>query len=164
MRSPAGRLGQPIREMLILLPLGLFASAVVFDLIDLATGTGAFAVPAYWMFAGWVLAAAVATPFGIAGWLRIPAGSRARRIAAWQGGGNLLVFLLCGASWLLRDPCGCVPATALALSLTAAIVALVTAWLGSWLVSGGSHDEDAVDALSSLLLDDLPARPSGRVR
>lgn len=157
MRSHARLSGYSIHQMLIVLPLGLLATAVVFDLIDLATGTGAFSVAAYWMLAAGVIGALVAVPFGLIDWYYIPSGSRAKRIGALHGAGNLLVILLFAASWLLRDEDGMVPVAALALSLSGALVALMSGRLGGELVSRhavGVHDGADADSPSSLGYDE----------
>ena len=116
--------------MLVGIPLGLFATSVVFDLIDLATRTGAFNVPAYWLIAAGVLGGVLAAPFDYLDWRQVPRGSRARRVGALHGAGNALVLLLFTCSWLLRAPEARVPDEALLLSLAGAAFALFTAWLG----------------------------------
>lgn len=153
MRSHARLLGHPIHQMLIVFPLGLLATAVVFDLIDLATGTGAFTVAAYWMTAAGVIGAVAAAPFGFIDWLHIPAGSRAKRVGALHGGGNVVVTALFATSWLLREPESDLSVWSLALSLSGAALSLVTAWLGGELVSRlgvGVYDDAGLDAPSSL--------------
>jgi len=157
LRSHARLLGHPIHQMLIVFPLGLLATAVVFDLIDLATGTGAFTVAAYWMTAAGVIGAIAAAPFGFVDWLHIPAGSRAKRVGALHGAGNVVVTLLFAASWLLREPESDLSVWSLALSLSGAALSLVTAWLGGELVSRlgvGVYDDAGLDAPSSLDADD----------
>ena len=157
MRSHARLLGHPIHQMLIVFPLGLLATAVVFDLIDLATGTGAFTVAAYWMTAAGVVGAIAAAPFGFIDWLHIPAGSRAKRVGALHGGGNVVVTGLFATSWLLREPESDLSVWSLALSLLGAALSLVTAWLGGELVSRlgvGVYDDAGLDAPSSLDADD----------
>ena len=157
MRSHARLLGHPIHQMLIVFPLGLLATAVVFDLIDLATGTGAFTVAAYWMTAAGVIGAVAAAPFGFIDWLHIPAGSRAKRVGALHGAGNVVVTLLFAASWLLREPESDLSVWSLALSLSGAALSLVTAWLGGELVSRlgvGVYDDAGLNAPSSLHADD----------
>lgn len=166
MRSHARLLGHPVHQMLIVFPLGLLGTAVVFDLIDLATGTGAFNVAAYWMIAAGVVGGVLAAPFGMVDWMHIPAGTRAKRIGAVHGAGNLVVTALFAASWLLRTPEAQVSAVALALALAGAALALVTAWLGGELVSRlgvGVYDNADLDAPSSLHADqDCVAAPSKR--
>lgn len=122
--------GPSWHPMLVGLPLGLFATSVVFDLIDLATRTGAFNVPAYWLIAAGVIAGLLAAPFGYLDWRQVPRGSRARRVGAVHGVGNAVVLLLFACSWFLRVPEARVPDEALLLSLAGATFAVFTAWLG----------------------------------
>ena len=136
MKSHAPAVDYPIQQLLILFPLGLLAAAVVLDLIDLATATGAFSVAAYWMIGAGIVAGLLAAPFRLIDWLHIPVASRAKRIRARRGIGNVVVLLLFVASWLLRDHQGLVPAAALELSLAGAMVSGVTAWLGGDLPPG----------------------------
>ena len=44
----------------------------------------------------------LAAPFGFIDWLSIPSATRAKRIGAVHGGGNVLVVLLFALSWTLR--------------------------------------------------------------
>jgi uncharacterized membrane protein len=119
--------------MLVGLPLGLFATSVAFDLIDLATRTGAFNVPSYWLIAAGVVGGLLAAPFGYLDWRQVPRGSRARRVGALHGAGSAVVLLLFACSLLLRTPDVRVPPMAVLLSLAGAGVALFTAWLGGGL-------------------------------
>jgi uncharacterized membrane protein len=125
--------GQAVHPMLVGPPLGLLVTSVLFDLIDLATRTGAFNVPSYWLLAAGVLGGLLAAPFGYLDWRQVPRGSRARRVGALQGAGSAIVLLLFGCSWLLRTPDARVPDLALLLSLGGAAFALFTAWLGGGL-------------------------------
>ncbi len=160
MRSHARLLGHSIHQMLIVFPLGLLGTAVVFDLINLATRTEAFNVVAYWMIAAGVVGGLLAAPFGFVDWLHVPGGTRAKRVGALHGLGNVVVILLFAGSWLLRRPEAEVPPLALALALAGVGLSLVTAWLGGELVSrlGVSVYENAgLDTPSSLhAKDDAP--------
>lgn len=159
MRSRARLFGHPIHQMLIVFPLGLLATSVVFDIVHLATGNGRWADIAFWMIASGVIGGLVAAVFGLVDFLAIPRGTRAKRIGALHGGGNVVVTGLFAVSWLLRygnptDP-GTLPVV---LSIAAASLALVTGWLGGELVdrlSVGVDDGAHVDAPSSL--SDRPA-------
>ena len=153
MRSRARLLGHPIHQMLVVFPLGLLATAVVFDLIYLATENQVMAAVSYWMMAAGIVGALLAAPFGFIDWLGIPKGTRAKRIGAMHGGGNLVVTALFVAGWLSRDTGYSPAAPDMAWSFLGAALALVTAWLGGELVDrlGVGVDEDAhVDAPSSL--------------
>jgi uncharacterized membrane protein len=165
MRSRVRLLGHSVHQMLVVFPLGVLGSAVIFDLIDLATGTGAFTLAAYWMTLAGVVGGLAAAPFGFIDWLHIPRGTRARRVGAWHGSGNLLVIALFALSWQLREPERDVPVAALVLALAGVALVLITAWLGGELVSrlGVGVDEDAgVDATSSLHPDEPSTGPSTR--
>lgn len=154
MESRAKLLGHPIHQMLIVFPLGLLAMAVIFDVVALASSNGYWSEIGYWMIAAGVVTGLLAAPFGFIDWMAIPSGTRAKRIGAIHGIGNVVVVLMFAASWLLRGNAPRTPDTlALALSFLAAVLALFTGWLGGELVDrlGVGVDEGAnVDAPSSL--------------
>lgn len=135
MKSRAVLLGHPIHQMLVVIPVGLLLASVVFDLIAAATDRPAMAVVSFWMLTSGLLGGLLAAPFGLIDWLGIPAGTRARRVGALHGVGNVVVLVLFGASWALRTAEGYLPWQAIALSVGAAAVGMITAWLGGELVS-----------------------------
>jgi len=150
MKARARLFGHPIHTMLIVFPLGLLATAVVFDLVRMFTGDPTFGVVAYWMIAAGLVGGLLAAPFGLLDWTGIPAGTRAKSVGLTHGVGNLVVVLLFAASWWLRRADPEAPASmALILSFAGGAIALFTAWLGGELVSrmGVGVDEGAhVDA------------------
>jgi uncharacterized membrane protein len=154
MESRAKLFGHPIHQMLIVFPLGLLAMALVFDAIHLVWGNGYWSEIAFWMIAAGVITGLVAAPFGFIDWLAIPSGTRAKRIGAIHGGGNLIVVLLYAASWLARSSAPASPSTiAFVLAFAGGALALVTGWLGGELVDrlAVGVDEGAhADAPSSL--------------
>jgi uncharacterized membrane protein len=154
MESRAKLLGHPIHQMLIVFPLGLLAMAVIFDLLAIGLGNGYWSEIAYWMIAAGVVTGLLAAPFGLIDWLAIPTGTRAKRIGAVHGGGNVLVVLMFGLSWWMRGNAPGTPGTlALALSFCGGGLALFTGWLGGELVDrlAVGVDEGAhLDAPSSL--------------
>jgi uncharacterized membrane protein len=154
MESRAKLFGHPIHQMLIVFPLGLLATALVFDAIQLATGNGFWSQLSYWMIAAGVLSGLLAAPFGLIDWLAIPSGTRAKRIGALHGAGNVVVVALYALSWLMRSGDPAAPeAPALALAFLGGGIALVTGWLGGELVDRlavGVDDGANVDAPSSL--------------
>src|ERR687893_1960521 len=109
MESRAKLLGHPIHQMLIVFPLGLLAMAVVFDLLAIGLGNGYWSEIAYWMIAAGVVTGLVAAPFGTIDWFGIPSGTRAKRIGALHGVGNVVVVLLFAGSWLLRSDAPAAP-------------------------------------------------------
>ena len=135
MESKAKFLGHPIHQMLIVFPLGLLATAVIFDLIYLIRNNPAMTTVAYWMIAAGIIGGLVAAPFGWIDWFAIPSGTRAKSVGLWHGIGNVLVLLLFAGSWLLRRKQPESPqALAFALSFGGAGLALMTGWLGGELV------------------------------
>src|ERR671914_2822866 len=144
MESRAKLLGHPIHQMLIVFPLGLLAMAVVFDLLAMGLGNGYWSEIAYWMIAAGVVTGLLAAPFGAVDWFAIPPGTRAKRIGAVHGVGNVVVVLMFAASWLMRSDAPAAPgALALALSFAGGCLALFTGWLGGELVDrlgGGGCD------------------------
>ena len=128
-------LGHPVHQMLIVFPLGLLASAVIFDLIYLLGDGATMAIVAYWMIAAGIIGGLVAAPFGWIDWFAIPPGTRAKSIGLWHGAGNVMVMLLFAASWFVRHDLPERPDTvAFVLSFMGAGVALLTGWLGGELV------------------------------
>jgi len=146
MESRAKFLGHPIHQMLVVFPLGLLAMAVVFDLMAIVAGAPYWAEVAYWLMASGLITALMAAPFGAVDWLAIPSGSRAKTIGALHGGGNLVVVMLFGLSWMLRREAPAAPdAIARGLSFAGGALALGTGWLGGELVDrlGIGVDEGA---------------------
>src|SRR2546421_617843 len=99
MHSRAKLFGHPIHQMLIVFPLGLLAMAVVFDLLSIGLHQPFWTEIAFWMIAAGIVTALLAAPFGFIDWLAIPSGTRAKRVGALHGGGNMLVVVLFALSW-----------------------------------------------------------------
>jgi uncharacterized membrane protein len=136
MEARAKLFGHPIHQMLIVFPLGLLATAVIFDVVRIVSGNGYWSEIAYWLIVAGLIGGLVAAPFGLIDWTKIPSGTRAKRIGLLHGGGNLVVVLLFLGSWLLRGDDPRAPETlALVLSFAGAGLALVTGWLGGELVN-----------------------------
>src|SRR5437016_5268360 len=154
MQAKARLLGHPIHQMLIVFPLGVLGMSLFFDIAYLITKRLDFAMTAFWMIFGGVIAGLLAAIFGLIDWLGIPSGTRAKRIGLWHGGGNVVVVALFIASWILRRPDPGLPKiTAIVLSAIAVGIALITGWLGGELVDrlGVGVDEGAnLNAPSSL--------------
>ena len=154
MDSRAKFLGHPIHQMLIVFPLGLLATGVIFDIIYLITDNPTMATVAFWMIAAGIVGGILAMPFGWIDWFAIPSGTRAKSVGLRHGLGNGVVLLLFIISWFLRRDQPEDPATwAIVLSVAGAAISLVTAWLGGELVgrlSVGVHPGAHVNAPSSL--------------
>ena len=154
MESRAKLFGHPIHQMLIVFPLGLLATALVFDAANLITANGYWSEIAFWMIGAGVVTGLLAAPFGFVDWLAIPSGTRAKRVGAIHGAGNVVVVLLYAVSWLARMDAPATPTTlAFLLAFAGGGLALFTGWLGGELVdrlSVGVDDGAHVDAPSSL--------------
>lgn len=152
-------LGHPVHPMLIVFPLGLLSTAVVFDLLYLATGNEDLATFSFWAIAAGVVGGLAAAVFGAWDWLALPGGTRAKSVGLTHGVGNVVVTGLFAVSWLLRldDPAFLPNLLPLILGLLGAGLALFTAWLGGELVYRlrvGVDDGANLNASNSL-------RPSG---
>lgn len=161
MESRAKLFGHPIHQMLIVLPLGLFIAAVVFDLLFLATGDRVFADVAFWNIAGGIIGGLTAAVFGLIDYYAIPQGTRARRVGLLHGVGNVFVIALFGLSLWIRWASGDIapPLIALACSFLGVGLGAITGWLGGELVNRlgvGVYEGAHLDAPSSLMQERAP--------
>jgi uncharacterized membrane protein len=160
MESRAKVLGHAAHPVLIVFPLGLLATAVVFDVIYLITGTPQWSAVAFWLIAAGIIGGLIAAIPGWIDWFAIPSETRAKSVGLLHGVGNVIVLVLFAASWLLRRDSGSgfemagAPTTlALICSFAGAGLALLTGWLGGELIErlGMAVDDGAhLDAPSSL--------------
>ena len=154
MESRMKLFGHPVHQMLVVFPLGLLGTAVIFDILRMITGNGYWSEIAFWVMAAGILSGLIAAPFGAIDWLGVPSGSRASRIGFLHGAGNVVVLMLFALSWWMRrDAPGIPAAIAVALSFVGLALSLVTGWLGGELVDRlgvGVDDGAHVDAPSSL--------------
>jgi uncharacterized membrane protein len=170
MESKVKFAGHPVHPMLIVFPLGLLATAVIFDIIYLVSGNSQWTLVAYYMIGAGALGGLAAAVTGWLDWFAIPNGTRAKRIGLWHGVGNVIVLALFILSWVLRrDNPELPPTGAIVAGLLGFGLAAVTGWLGGELVDRlgvGVDDGAHLDAPSSL--SELPASAglgaSGRSR
>ena len=133
-------LGHGAHPILIVFPLGLLATAAIFDIIHLATGNTTYSVVSYWMIYAGIIGGLVAAVPGWVDWFAIPADTRAKAVGLYHGLGNVLVLLLFIVSCWVRHDTPAEPEThqpstvALALSFAGAGLSLLTGWLGGELV------------------------------
>ena len=154
MEAKAKIAGHAIHQMLIPFPLGVLGMSLFFDLIALFTHNEALFRASFYMIAAGVISGLVAAVFGAIDWTGIPSNTRAKRVGAVHGIGNVIVVALFATSWFIRrgheiDP-GMLP---IALSAIATVGAVITGWLGGELVdrlSVGVDEGANVDAPSSL--------------
>ncbi len=147
LQSHAKAAGHAIHQQLIVFPLGLLVTAVVFDAIGMATGNGGFTTAAYYMIAAGVLSGVVAAAFGAIDYLAIPPGTRAKRVGLVHGVGNEIMLVLFAISWFLRpaDAAQAPGVLAFLLGVVGLVLSAVTGWLGGELVGrlGVGVDPDA---------------------
>jgi len=141
--------------MLVVFPLGLFTTAVVFDLVYAVTGNETFSQVAFWNIAAGAIGALLAALAGLLDWTAIPQNTRAKAIGLIHGGLNSVILVLFVLTWLIRlDRTGHAPGgSGAVLEIVAIALALPAAWLGGELVDrlGIGVDEQAhPDAPSSL--------------
>ena len=154
MESRAKLLGHPIHQMLIVLPLGLFIGAVVFDALYLWRGNPTFAAIGYWNIAAGIAGGLLAAVFGFIDWLAIPSGTRAKRIGLLHGVSNVIVVALFAFVWLTRSAAAdTLSGTVFFVEVVALLLGSVGGWLGGELVARlgvGVDDGAHLDAHSSL--------------
>jgi uncharacterized membrane protein len=135
MESKVKVAGHAVHPMLIVFPLGLLATASIFDIITLITADSKWSAMAWYLIAAGIVGGLLAAVFGLIDWLAIPSNTRAKAIGLWHGGLNVLVVLLFALSWLFRRSDPASPGgLALTLSFGAVVVALIAGWLGGELV------------------------------
>jgi len=155
MESRAKLAGHAVHPMLIVFPLGLLAMAVIFDVLYFTTHNASLATGSFLNISAGIITGLLAAVFGFWDWFHIPDGTRAKAIGVWHGVGNVVVVALFAVSWYLRslDPQHLPSIAAFVVVLVAAVLALITGWLGGELVErlGVGIDEGAnLDAPSSL--------------
>jgi uncharacterized membrane protein len=154
MNTPARLLGHPIHQQLIVFPLGLLGTSVVFDAIHIATANDTMALVAFWMMVAGVVGGLIAAPFGWIDWFSIPKGARAKSIGLAHGVTNMIVTaLFIVSAWLRWHEPTNPEALAQVLSFTAVALALLGGWLGGELVcrlSVGVDDGAHINAPNSL--------------
>jgi uncharacterized membrane protein len=166
MESKTKLFGHPIHPMLVVIPLGLFIGAIVTDTVDLLNGTTALSAVSFVNISIGIIGGLLAALFGFLDWRLVPLNTRAKQIGAWHGIGNVVVVLLFGVSWWLRQeaPNFQPSQAALIFSYGAILVGVVTAWLGGELVyrlNVGVDNGANLDAPSSL--SDKPATPTRKL-
>lgn len=163
MDSQVKAVGHSVHPMLIVFPLGLLSTAVIFDVVQKLTGDVRYAETAFFLIvvglAGGVLAALI----GLVDFLAIVAGTRAKRVGALHGLGNAVIMVLFFVALVVRNGADEHVANGfvLTLELVAVVLALVTGWLGTELVErlGVAVDDDA--GLQARSRFDLRPRLSG---
>ena len=138
MAQTRARIGRhPIHPMLVVFPIGLWVTALVFDVVHAFTGTPLWRTLAFWNLVGGIVGALAAAVPGLIDYTEMK--GRARRIANWHMALNLGVTALFVVNVLLRTTWGSrfidgdswIP---LALSVIGNAVLGVSGWLGGEMV------------------------------
>jgi len=160
MEARAKVMGHPIHQMLIVFPLGMFSTAVIFDVIHLINGGAMWSIVSYWMIAAGIIGGLCAALFGVIDWSKIPSGTRANRLGILHGLGNVAVVSLFVVSWWLRRPDPGNPSVAaISFMVVGAGLSLVTGWLGGELVDRlGVGVDDGANLNAPSSLSKRPAR------
>jgi uncharacterized membrane protein len=135
MESKAKAFGHAIHPIMIVFPLGLLATAVIFDVLYLVTLNQTFSTVSWWMIAAGLIGGLLAAVFGLIDFLNIPDGTRAKRIGRIHAIVNVAAMVLFALSLYLRwDTPQTPPTTALLFSFAGVAVAMLGGWFGGELV------------------------------
>jgi uncharacterized membrane protein len=137
--------GHLLYQTLIVFPLVLLATSVIFDLIYIAMESVRWASVSYWMIVAGLIGGVVAIAFSLIDWRGLPSNTRAKSIGLCLILGNLLVVALFLVSWMIRGSSLEEPSnTALMLSAVGIIIGMITGWLDGELVDSLATWTDSV--------------------
>jgi uncharacterized membrane protein len=152
--------------MLVVFPLGLLATSVVWDIFYLATGNGIWGVVSFWTIVAGVIGGLLAAIPGFIDWLGIPKNTRARTVGAYHMALNLVVVglfvITIAARWAAPEGYAFVGAGRMIFGWLGVALALVSSWLGGELIEtlGMAVRDDAnLNAPSALRRDNGRAAP-----
>jgi uncharacterized membrane protein len=118
--------------MLIVVPLGLWFAALVFDLIAVFSGNPMWRTIAFWNIAVGIIGALAAAVPGFLDYLAMR--GRARRIGTWHMILNLGAVVVFSVNAFVRTRVSLDSAWPLALSLVGVVGVLISGWLGGEMV------------------------------
>lgn len=166
MESRLKVLGHPVHPMLVMFPVALFVTAVLFDCADVVGGPRVLGDVAYWNIGVGLIGGLLAAAAGAVDLLAIPSRTRAKRIGVTHALVNTGMILLFAGVWAVRmsaDQRG-VGGGLFAIEVVGLVGIGVGAWLGGELVDrlGVGVDRDA-DLNASNSLRSRSANRLGRV-
>src|SRR5262245_5304551 len=130
--------GHAVHPMLVVFPLGLLATSVVWDVCALVTHDPRWGMIGFWTIVAGVVGALLAAVPGFIDWLAIPRGTRARKIGLYHMTLNLFLVALFVLSLLARalTPGGYQAAGfgSMVWGWVGIALAVVSSWLGGELV------------------------------
>ncbi|GHJ17933.1 MULTISPECIES: DUF2231 domain-containing protein [unclassified Micromonospora] len=155
MESRLKVLGHPVHPMLVMFPVALLVTAVIFDVVDTVGGPDLLGEVAYWNITVGLIGGLLAAGAGAFDLLALPTGTRAKRVGLLHAAANIAVILLFAAVWVVRLNAGSRNAGGALIAIEVVAVAIlgISAWLGGELVDrlgvGVDPDHD-LNASSSL--------------
>ncbi|MGC1214476.1 MAG: DUF2231 domain-containing protein [Micromonospora sp.] len=155
MESRLKVLGHPVHPMLVMFPVALLVTAVIFDVIDTVGGPKFLGEVAYWNITVGLIGGLLAAAAGTFDLLALPVGTRAKRVGLTHAAANLAVILLFAAVWVVRLNADSRAAGGALIAIEVVAVAILglSAWLGGELVDRlgvGVDPEAGLNAPSSL--------------
>ena len=155
MESRLKVLGHPVHPMLVMFPVALLVTAVIFDVIDTVGGPDFLGEVAYWNITVGLVGGLLAAAAGAFDLLALPTGTRAKRVGLTHAAANVAVILLFAAVWVVRLNADTRAAGGALIAIEVVAVAIlgVSAWLGGELVDRlgvGVDPEAGLNAPSSL--------------
>jgi uncharacterized membrane protein len=138
MKAKVNVAGHALHPMLVVFPLGLLATSVVWDIFYLATKNGIWGVVSYWSIVAGVVGGLLAAVPGFIDWWGIPKNTRARVVGAYHMALNLVVVGLFIVTILARSAApegyAFVGVGRMIFGWIGVAVALVSSWLGGELI------------------------------
>ena len=122
----------PIHPMLVVFPLGLWITALAFDIVEAATGNPMWRTLAFWNIVAGIIGALVAAIPGLVDYFTLD--GRVGRLATWHMVVNLGAVALFVVNAFVRVRVDAASAWPLTLSAVGIIVLIVGGWLGGELV------------------------------
>ena len=104
MATPASIRKHPLHPMLVVFPFGLWATAVIFDIVGTVTGNPTYRTVSFYNIGAGVIGALAAAVPGIIDYLTLR--GRAARLGTWHATLNLTATTLFALSWLGRTRWG----------------------------------------------------------
>lgn len=155
MKARVTLLGHPVHQMLVVIPLGLWAMAVIFDVITMFRSSADLSIASYWNIVAGCIAAVVVALFGLIDWTKIPNRTRAKKVGLMHAGTNVavLVLFIIAAGMRSDNPGYVVTGGSLVIQLIAFALAGLGGWFGGELVDAygiGVHEGAHPDAPGSL--------------
>ncbi|MEU7711487.1 DUF2231 domain-containing protein [Micromonospora chalcea] len=155
MESRLKVLGHPVHPMLVMFPVALLVTAVIFDVVDTVGGPDFLGEVAYWNITVGLIGGLLAAAAGAFDLLALPVGTRAKRVGLTHAAANVAVILLFAAVWVVRLNADSRAAGGALIAIEVVAVAIlgVSAWLGGELVDRlgvGVDPEHDLNAPSSL--------------